>query len=275
MTIDNKNEIPNGTIVFRIGKKWCVIPPNTEGIYLNENVFYIDSIPEGAFDVPPGKGSAQKSVQIIGQAKSTPDFEIKMGWQKARIFMNEGRLSLIFSGGKIAANKRWTIEKETGPHPKKIKHHRNKTITKIVEQVVANLSLGINSNNQQKETSTQNSLFPLPDESNKIVREKRILEQARWEYLRSSIYVRDKATCWVCNEFVLLKDYDLGHIVDRVNGGQDSEDNLAVMHKRCNNSKPRHFTKEEAMSWQFKQRTRDFHQNSIEQLELHQSQPYI
>ncbi len=70
-----------------------------------------------------------------------------------------------------------------------------------------------------------------------------------WTTLRSDIYIRDKGICWICNTFVELNDYDLGHLVDRMNGGLDAYDNLAVMHKTCNLSKPRHKTLEEAMKW--------------------------
>ncbi len=70
-----------------------------------------------------------------------------------------------------------------------------------------------------------------------------------WQMLRSDIYVRDKGICWICNTFVELKDYDLGHLIDRCNGGQDSYDNLAVMHKSCNLTKPRHTSLEQAMKW--------------------------
>ena len=70
-----------------------------------------------------------------------------------------------------------------------------------------------------------------------------------WQALRSDIYIRDKGICWICNTFVDLKDYDLGHLVDRCNGGHDDYDNLAVMHKTCNLAKPHHTTLEEAMKW--------------------------
>ena len=70
-----------------------------------------------------------------------------------------------------------------------------------------------------------------------------------WQALRSDIYIRDKGICWICNTFVDLRDYDLGHLVDRCNGGHDDYDNLAVMHKSCNNSKPYHSTLEEAVKW--------------------------
>jgi hypothetical protein len=74
-------------------------------------------------------------------------------------------------------------------------------------------------------------------------------KDASWQMLRSDIYVRDKGICWICNTYVELKDYDLGHLVDRCNGGKDDYDNLAVMHKSCNLSKPKHNTLEEAMKW--------------------------
>lgn len=74
-------------------------------------------------------------------------------------------------------------------------------------------------------------------------------ESERWLKLRSDIYIRDKGICWVCNEFVELRDYDLGHLIDKCNGGQDDYDNLAVMHRACNLSKPRHKALEEAMKW--------------------------
>ena len=70
-----------------------------------------------------------------------------------------------------------------------------------------------------------------------------------WRQLRSDIYIRDKGICWICNSFVELSDYDLGHLVDRVNGGATAYDNLAVMHRKCNLSKPKHTTLEEAMKW--------------------------
>ncbi len=78
---------------------------------------------------------------------------------------------------------------------------------------------------------------------------------ANWQTLRSEIYNRDNGMCWVCNRFVELKDYDLGHLVDRCNGGQDVYENLAVMHKQpCNVSKPKHNTLEEAIIWKLRTR---------------------
>jgi hypothetical protein len=70
-----------------------------------------------------------------------------------------------------------------------------------------------------------------------------------WSKMRSDIYIRDKGICWVCNEFVPLDNYDLGHLIDRCKGGYDAYVNLTVMHKSCNLSKPRHNTLEDALRW--------------------------
>ena len=70
-----------------------------------------------------------------------------------------------------------------------------------------------------------------------------------WRKLRSDIYIRDKGICWICNTFVDLSEYELGHLIDRCNGGNDVYDNLAVMHMDCNRAKPYHNSLEEAMRW--------------------------
>ena len=67
--------------------------------------------------------------------------------------------------------------------------------------------------------------------------------------LRSKIYVRDRGICWICNEFVEMNDYHLGHLVDHCVGGWEDYDNLAVMHATCNLAKPHHTTLEDAMRW--------------------------
>jgi ssDNA-binding Zn-finger/Zn-ribbon topoisomerase 1 len=73
--------------------------------------------------------------------------------------------------------------------------------------------------------------------------------------LRIGIYRRDKGICWVCNAEVDYDSYDLGHIIDRCNGGEFEANNLAVMHHKCNLSKPRHKTIEEAIKWQLSNRS--------------------
>jgi 5-methylcytosine-specific restriction endonuclease McrA len=73
-----------------------------------------------------------------------------------------------------------------------------------------------------------------------------------WDWLRSVIYIRDNGICWVCNKTVLLKDYDLGHLVDRCNSGADEIENCVVMHKQCNGGKPTHASLEEALLWKLR-----------------------
>lgn len=74
-------------------------------------------------------------------------------------------------------------------------------------------------------------------------------KNSAWYKIRSDVYIRDKGICWICNEFVDLKDYDLGHLIDRCMNGEDSYDNVAVMHMKCNMAKPLHATLEEALKW--------------------------
>ena len=75
-----------------------------------------------------------------------------------------------------------------------------------------------------------------------------------WQILRSLIYGRDNGICWICHKFVALHEYDLGHLVDRCNGGLDDYDNLAVMHKKCNQAKPPHHAMDEHITWLLKTR---------------------
>lgn len=101
------------------------------------------------------------------------------------------------------------------------------------------------------------------DTEYKTIEEKRLLGELppdirgtpEWELLRSEIYLRDKGICWVCNSFVLLREYDLGHLVDYCMGGLATWQNLAVMHGYCNDIKPDHSTLEEAMKWRLTPRS--------------------
>jgi hypothetical protein len=99
------------------------------------------------------------------------------------------------------------------------------------------------------------------------------INNPQWRALRSSIYLRDKGICWVCNEFVELTEYDLGHLIDRANGGWNDYDNLAVMHTSCNLAKPHHNTLEEAMRWRLLLRTPNkYHTTYHEQPIYHHKQ---
>ena len=72
------------------------------------------------------------------------------------------------------------------------------------------------------------------------------------ETYRQVIYQRDKGLCWICRELVPFEDYELGHLVDRCNGGNYDYANLVVMHKLCNSQKPKHKTIEEHITWLLK-----------------------
>jgi 5-methylcytosine-specific restriction endonuclease McrA len=74
------------------------------------------------------------------------------------------------------------------------------------------------------------------------------------ETYRQIIYKRDKGLCWICRELVPFEEYELGHLVDRCNGGIYDYDNIVVMHKLCNSQKPKHKTIEEHITWLLKTR---------------------
>jgi hypothetical protein len=69
------------------------------------------------------------------------------------------------------------------------------------------------------------------------------------EIKRSKVYLRDSGICDVCKKFVMLKEYELGHIIDKSNGGSYDWNNLVVMHRECNHLKPHHNTVEEYNTW--------------------------
>lgn len=110
--------------------------------------------------------------------------------------------------------------------------------------------------NKDKANSQVVSTKKVVTPSVKTEPEAKELNQAddNWQMLRSLIYARDNGICWICRQFVPLNQYDLGHLVDRCNGGQDDYDNLAVMHKKCNTGKPQHHTMDEHILWLLKTR---------------------
>ena len=77
---------------------------------------------------------------------------------------------------------------------------------------------------------------------------------ADWQTLRSKLYLYHHGICWICHEHIELQDCEIGHLVDQCNGGKDTIENIAPMHKRCNNTKPRHNTMEEHITWLLKSR---------------------
>jgi len=75
-----------------------------------------------------------------------------------------------------------------------------------------------------------------------------------WYVLRKEIYKRDKGICWICHNPIPSDEYELGHLVDRCNGGHTDYDNLAAMHAYCNQHKPSHKTIQEHLEWLLKTR---------------------
>jgi 5-methylcytosine-specific restriction endonuclease McrA len=153
---------------------------------------------------------AKNQLYVVGKLASNVDITIGYGWMKAHIFVTDGIPTLQYASGSDGANKRW--HELGGGKPRR----RNN---------------------------------PPLDNPIQTIRQQKAISLGNWEWLRSEVYLRDKGICWVCNEFVLLREYDLGHIIDRTNGGKDSMDNCTVMHKPCNGRKPRHNTLTEAMEW--------------------------
>lgn len=70
-----------------------------------------------------------------------------------------------------------------------------------------------------------------------------------WNKIRKRIWNRDRPRCQVCKKRILPEFYECGHIVDRVRGGSDLDDNLVAMCITCNRLKPCHNTREEYDAW--------------------------
>jgi 5-methylcytosine-specific restriction endonuclease McrA len=70
-----------------------------------------------------------------------------------------------------------------------------------------------------------------------------------WARLRREIYARDGGRCRACGLRV-GKVWDAGHLQDRIVGGADELENLALMCTRCNRTlKPVTPTRTEASDW--------------------------
>jgi len=215
--------LPSGTIVWKMGQMWGILPPDINGEYLDENIRYSTYAPDGITDTYFGKGSFRRSIQIVGTPSTNIDTTINLGWVHIRLSMLNGQVQTEIKGGSEAASKRWAMGILAHRHNR----HYNRSQfpnTILIEDV-----------NTNEFTTTK--------------RVRQVRDSALWDWLRSEAYIRDKGICWVCNEFVPLRDYDLGHLVDRSNGGNDSLMNCAVMHKHCNSIKPSHHTLEAALIW--------------------------
>jgi hypothetical protein len=70
-----------------------------------------------------------------------------------------------------------------------------------------------------------------------------------WRAIRRRIHERDGGHCGVCGLMVGPGEYDCGHIIDRMCGGSDRDDNLVTMCGHCNQAKPPHETLDEYRQW--------------------------
>ena len=57
------------------------------------------------------------------------------------------------------------------------------------------------------------------------------------DYRRWEIYERDGGICYLCGEWVSDETYTIDHTIPISQGGEDTYDNVAVAHWRCNSSK--------------------------------------
>lgn len=215
--------VPDGSIVWKMGMKWGILSPDDNGEYQQDNIQYTENPPLGIVDKYFGRGSFKKSLQLIGRPPQDKSVEISLGWVNVNINIIDGIISTSINNASKAARKRWDNPDSRIPKPKV--------------------------NNKHIPIPFNVSPIPPIEDLRLKYEAKEITDHALWEWLRSIIYVRDKGICWVCNNFVLLGDYHLGHLVDKSNNGEASLDNCAVMHKRCNSSKPSHHTLEEALIW--------------------------
>lgn len=71
-----------------------------------------------------------------------------------------------------------------------------------------------------------------------------------WNALRGKVFDRDGGVCVICAKVLTFdRDYNCGHVVDRVVGGPDHLDNLVAMCESCNQAKPVHFDQDEFDGW--------------------------
>jgi hypothetical protein len=101
------NRISNlkGVITWRQGAKWQVLPPP----YRQEDMRYFDKPLPGTYKFATGRGSAHKTLQVIGGLPKQ-DIDVDLGWTKIHIDAKGKELQMTFGGGKEAAETRWTEE---------------------------------------------------------------------------------------------------------------------------------------------------------------------
>ena len=99
--------VPPGTIEWRQGKKWVALYPP----YTDKDKKYLDYPLPGTYKFAVGKGSAMKTLQVLG-GPPTQDADIDMGWAQVHISSKGKELQMSFGGGEQAANDRWSEERE-------------------------------------------------------------------------------------------------------------------------------------------------------------------
>jgi len=101
------NKVPPGTITWRQGMKWGVLPPP----WRDEDKIWLDHPLPGTKKFAVGKGSAYKTLQVLG-GRPAQDADIDMGWAQIHISSKNGQMQMTFGGGQEAANDRWAMEQQ-------------------------------------------------------------------------------------------------------------------------------------------------------------------
>jgi hypothetical protein len=104
---DWDKKVPAGTIEWRQGVKWVVLPPP----YRDEDMLYLDNPLPGTYKFATGKGSAYRTLQVLG-GKPAQDADVDMGWAQIHISSKDGKMNIDFGGGEEAVNERWAMERE-------------------------------------------------------------------------------------------------------------------------------------------------------------------
>lgn len=117
-----------GVITWRQGKKWQVLPPP----YGQEDMIYLDEPLQGTYKFAVGKGSAAKTLQVLG-GPPNEDVDVDLGWTQVHISSKGKELQMNFTGGKEAANTRWTEEKQRMDELEKMSYDIDQS--KVIEKI--------------------------------------------------------------------------------------------------------------------------------------------
>jgi hypothetical protein len=72
---------------------------------------YLDNPLPGTYKFAVGKGSAAKTLQVLG-GPPEQDVDVDLGWTQVHISSKGKELQMSFTGGSEAANTRWAEEKQ-------------------------------------------------------------------------------------------------------------------------------------------------------------------